>query len=624
MVTHPRISASDSSYRASGTGPESIGSVSIPEALLPAPREAPSQEPMGFAPPTSRSHVAVPGATDQAPAAVDGAHVPSLSRQLLGSKFGVLTKAISVVDGSVRNLPPLPQIVVAREEDAKIVVSCEGHVSRELASRDLILGAVTELMDAETPATEAQSPQYSEKEIVISIFDVAVPTLECVDLPGIRQDTSTGARGITEAIVQSYLEKECIILCVIEGSKGSLSTARALAMVKEQDRCKDTILVFTKADEVVPRNVKPYIVDRILGISDDPELQGTEFAGCFAVVNRCTRWEVSLDAATEFERAQFEDTVFKNSHVLKRDNLPRGCDLVEFERRIQERITIPNLLKCLDDEFSKYIVREWKPRAQNALIMRTLRVREAIKRLGKPVGEMSICAVLGILRKEIRLKSLCDDIRKIGERNPEHSDLQYLDFGSNNSFSQLFKLPMDIGRRQRWGSPEWALRCEKRARNLLEACQKATGDDSFLPPLLSAVDAAFKRDYLISGRKNHINFRRFDTLRALLLEKVVPRLYRDAMEKVGHFAARAGTALMDASYAKAPIPPERLVELQESITGCVLHHLVHLVEKKLALGAGIPDDFCLEENAWYAQRRLKLLEQFAKLGDAKTTIDSID
>lgn len=57
------------------------------------------------------------------------------------------------------------------------------------------------------------------------------------------------------------------ILCVIEGDKGSLSTVRALAMVKEWNRSKDTFLVFTKADEVVPRNVKRYIVDRILGTS---------------------------------------------------------------------------------------------------------------------------------------------------------------------------------------------------------------------------------------------------------------------------------------------------------------------------------------------------------------------
>lgn len=120
------------------------------------------------------------------------------------------------------------------------------------------------------------------------------------------------------------------------------------------------------------------------------------------MVNRCTRWEVSLDAATAFERAEFEGIIFKNEYVFKSETLPEGCYLVEFKRRIGERITIPNLLKCLDAQFNKYIVEEWVPRAQSVLVQETGRVQRQRLDLGSPADELGIEAVMKELHRQVR------------------------------------------------------------------------------------------------------------------------------------------------------------------------------------------------------------------------------
>lgn len=170
-----------------------------------------------------------------------------------------------------------------------------------------------------------------------------------------------------------------------------------------------------------------------------------------------------------------------------------------------------------------------------------------------------------------------------------------------------------------WGSLAWARGSELQATSDRRACLDAATGDLYLAPLLWAVKKAFNAP----GSETYINLPRFETLRALLVDEVVPELYRAAMLPVGEYAARAAAALVDASYALAATPEDSYRALEKGLTGCIIRHLVDLVDNKLALGAGLPGDFRLKEDTWHAQRRVELNEQLVKLREAKKKIDRI-
>jgi hypothetical protein len=121
------------------------------------------------------------------------------------------------------------------------------------------------------------------------------------------------------------------------------------------------------------------------------------FASCFAVVNRSTRREVSLDIATASEKAHFERVIFNDPYLF--DDLAPNGDRRELEQQIRERITIPNLLKRLDSQFNEYIVHNWKPDALATLDREIRTVRDKVRDLGVPVEELTFPEVLNDLKR---------------------------------------------------------------------------------------------------------------------------------------------------------------------------------------------------------------------------------
>lgn len=175
-----------------------------------------------------------------------------------------------------------------------------------------------------------------------------------------------------------------------------------------------------------------------------------------------------------------------------------------------------------------------------------------------------------------------------------------------------------------WGSRKWATDTEALAQEVVRACLAAARDEDgkFLRLITSAIEAAFEAP---SGAA-FVNLSRFATLRELLFRKVVPELFRAQTERVKEFTARAVTALIDASYKRdfAALDPVQYIDLQQAITGCVLRHVVDLVDRKLPLCEGIPAEFRLEEDSMHADLRVAFNGRLEKLVKAKETIENIN
>lgn len=130
----------------------------------------------------------------------------------------------------------------------------------------------------------------------------------------------------------------------------------------------------------------------------------TPFASCFAVVNRSTSREVSLDIATASEKAHFERVIFNDPYLF--DDLAPNGDRRRVELQIRERITIPNLLKRLDSQFNEYIVHYWKPDALATLDREIGTVENKVRDLGVPVEELTLPGVLFDLKRLVSLRAI--------------------------------------------------------------------------------------------------------------------------------------------------------------------------------------------------------------------------
>ena len=87
-------------------------------------------------------------------------------------------------------------------------------------------------------------------ELVINIASPDVPTLEIVDLPGIRE-APEDLRAATKELAYEYARKpEFILLCVVPATSQRLQSSQAMGIVQELGRAERTVCVLTKCDEV--------------------------------------------------------------------------------------------------------------------------------------------------------------------------------------------------------------------------------------------------------------------------------------------------------------------------------------------------------------------------------------
>lgn len=100
------------------------------------------------------------------------------------------------------------------------------------------------------------------------MFQVDVPTIELVDLPGIQLFPDDLYKQTT-GLVKSYLcAKDTLVLCVVDATIPALDSSVALKMVQDAEKLPQTILALTKADLIQDEeSIVEHIFERVLGRS---------------------------------------------------------------------------------------------------------------------------------------------------------------------------------------------------------------------------------------------------------------------------------------------------------------------------------------------------------------------
>lgn len=116
-----------------------------------------------------------------------------------------------------------------------------------------------------------------------------------------------------------------------------------------------------------------------MAFADEGDLEG--FADVAGLVGVCNRQgsQKDLDQAAADERRVFQERLLMN--------LPP-----EFEphrAEIESSVTIPNLIEKINQHFSTFIIRKWKPGALDQLAPLVKAVEEDLRLLGQPIGQLT-------------------------------------------------------------------------------------------------------------------------------------------------------------------------------------------------------------------------------------------
>ena len=218
-------------------------------------------------------------------------------------------------------------------------------------------------------------------------MQVDVPTLELVDLPGIREYPPE-LREQSKQLVSKYLaEPNSMFICVVPAPAMRLPAVQAIGMVHDSRRHRDTILALTQVDQVQEKgliNFEDNVFKRILGTSEELKAM-PRFRGCVAVVNRTeVDGSLTLAQAATAEQQFFQEKVFAK--------LP-SC--FEAQRKLLESCCgLPQLVQMMDAAFHDFICQSWKPAALQGLGPQINKVQADLHALGAPLSTLTTKEVL--------------------------------------------------------------------------------------------------------------------------------------------------------------------------------------------------------------------------------------
>ena len=206
----------------------------------------------------------------------------------------------------------------------------------------------------------------SNKKIIVGIQGPNVPTLELYDLPGIVAHPKETSKQIIK-IYKTYLrEKNVIPICVVPVNISSLSTSKSIAIIKEENLEEQSILVFTKIDQVdinIGFNLKQ-IFQRLLvdckkyGFETSEDTKNLKFSKIVGIINR-----THDDSKTLEENEEYEKNWFNNNLIEKYKN-----EEPELINELSNNLGIQNLLNVIDKYYSKFINENWKPYIEKQII----------------------------------------------------------------------------------------------------------------------------------------------------------------------------------------------------------------------------------------------------------------
>jgi len=205
-------------------------------------------------------------------------------------------------------------------------------------------------------------------ELLVEIRSPDVPTLELVDLPGIRENPPE-VKQETVQIAEKYMrEQHSLILCVMQGSINRINNSQTGGLVETLKKQAQTLIVLTKADTMTHKKAKKHIVPRVTG--ECQEVSG--IYGVISVVNRDSDEEFGHERNPPLENSITSELQWFEEH------------LPELDRNSQ--VSCIALISKLDRLIQKHIVETWVPNAKKQMQARLDYAQKQLYYLGNTFG----------------------------------------------------------------------------------------------------------------------------------------------------------------------------------------------------------------------------------------------
>jgi len=323
-----------------------------------------------------------------------------------------LPTVIVIGEESVGKSSLLEKIIKAQifPRDAKICTRCPIHlklnssdkqyisvshndVNMELGSKDDIYECVNNILKT------FPENNISSDEIIIKIYEPNMPTFEFYDLPGIVSYPKNNAIK-TLKMCKKYLSNDnTLVLCVVPATITRLTSCVSIGLLREMNMEKNAIIAFTMVDRVQHVNLPDLVLKRLLGESD--ELNDINVAGCVAVINRTHDDKCTLEDSDDAETKWFSENIL--------DNIPNDA----IKKKIKQNINTSNLVKQLDELYSQYIEKEWKPKIQKRMLQKKKKLETSLKLMGICANDMKCETVTEDISS--RIKNIC--YKKISDKS---------------------------------------------------------------------------------------------------------------------------------------------------------------------------------------------------------------
>eukprot|EP00873_Tetraselmis_striata_P010351 jgi/Tetstr1/430615/TSEL_001987.t1 len=216
-------------------------------------------------------------------------------------------------------------------------------------------------------------------ELLVEIGSPHVPTMELVDLPGIREQPEE-MRDATKALCYKYVRSPAtVVLCVVPATVPQLQSSQAVGIVHELGRAAASVCVISKCDDVNVSKDGPRrkLVQRLARPADDDETGDLTMAHVVGVMNRDTAEEGGQGLiSSEMER-------LLGSVTAERDWFSRSLPDLSLE----SQVSLPAALAALDAVMCRHIVESWIPRAKADVADRLAGARIQRRLLGTPVAD---------------------------------------------------------------------------------------------------------------------------------------------------------------------------------------------------------------------------------------------
>ena len=492
---------------------------------------------------------------------------------------------------------------VESQADAVTEISFGSRPAERLAMRDnenAIVEAVRQRMDSIPAGTIVKQP------IVVRICKPEVPTMEIIDLPGIKS-TPVEAKLMTEQIVKEYLaEEETLALCVVDATCPELTSSQGIGFVIEQKKEASTIVTLTKCDLLDRTNIERQLVRRVLKKTGEAI---DKFAGCVAVINRSHHDEVTLVEAGQEEERTFQTKVFAK--------IPQN--MRQHEAAIRDNIRIDNLIQQLEQLYRNYVKNVWRERAIRILAGPTAAAQQAHDALGTPPGpSLTTSKVLehaaifinwsgaaqALLVDDQRLRHLQIALPSEAPFTPAYHGAAFL----TNAGSWL-----DL---KAYGSLEHAEHLQEAMQLVGDAIDTWLKEAPYVGLIQAAIAEAFKKP-------SPMHLHRFQGLHEAIAasipqliqpEAIRQRLLQDLVPQLG---------LIRLDFNRSISVTTSLTRLDEAIRVGIVQQAI-LPLKKGGLLRAVPARFQLQESQAYQLKRRKAETDLQNLKDAMHVIVNID